>query len=124
MIESYSDIPDAIDTKPFIKVTVKELFWGYPSIFLSMQRLTELGDKCKDSDDDIWGDFGDFNDENADDKVDCDIKAGNLVPFGVFSMRNGTYRGFRTIKTGMYHIFSLIKATSISNRSIIFHFLI
>ena len=110
MIESYSDIPDAIDTKPFIKVTVKELFWGYPSIFLSMQRLTELGDKCKDSDDDIWGDFGDFNDENADDKVDCDIKTGNLVPFGVFSMRNGTYRGFRTIKTGMYHISSLIHA--------------
>ena len=101
MIESYSDIPDAIDTKPFIKVTVKELFWGYPSIFLSMQRRNELGDNCKESDDG-WGDFGDFGDyaDEAENKIDCDIKAGNLVPFGLFSMRNGTYRGFRTIKTG------------------------
>ena len=69
-----------------------------------MQRLNDLGDNCKDSDDDIWGDFGDFDDE-ADNKVDCDIKAGNLVPFGLFSMRNGTYRGFRTIKTGKYVVY-------------------
>ena len=39
ILEGFSDV--GIDTIPFIKVTVKELLWGYPSVLLSMQRRTE-----------------------------------------------------------------------------------
>ena len=119
LLESYKDV--GFDTTPFIKVTVKELIWGYPSILLSMQRLQE-NKNCISTEEEAFGDFGDFNDfDTFDDfdtfgrsqnilndipkqEINCDIKPGNLVPFGLFSeektARNGTSTGYRTVKTG------------------------
>ena len=105
LIESYSS--EGIDTGPFIKVTVKEFFWGYPSILLSMQRQQE-STNCKGVEEDEFAAFSDnFGEDDDDDvteeseKIDCDIKRNNLVPFGLFSIRNSSSQGTeRTIKTG------------------------
>ena len=78
---------------------------------------------CISTEEEAFGDFGDFNDfDTFDDfdtfgrsqdilneipkkeEINCDIKPGNLVPFGLFSeektARNGTSTGYRTVKTG------------------------
>ncbi len=97
------------DTKPFIKVTVRELLWGYPSVLLSMQRAQE--NKCEYCDEgDYFGGFDDtdpffesgFGKSSDKKKPCCDIRQGNLAPFGVFSVRNGTSVDKRTIRTGNY----------------------
>ena len=99
LLESYSF---GRDIQPFINVTVKELFWGYPSVLLSMARINELGDKCKDYDDDLFAMF-DEPSPGGEEKVNCDITEGNLVNFGIFTTpnsRNGSSLDFRTVKTG------------------------
>ena len=103
LIESYSS--EGIDTGPFIKVTVKEFFWGYPSILLSMQRQQE-STNCKGEEEDLFAAFKDFGEDSDEateesEKINCDIKRNNLVPFGLFSIRNSSSQGTeRTIKTG------------------------
>ena len=69
-----------------------------------MQRQQE-STNCKDSDDDFFAAFKDNFDEDGDDeKIDCDIKRNNLVPFGLFSIRNSSSQGTeRTVKTGKGH---------------------
>ena len=79
LLESYGN--EGIDYEPFIKIKAKELFWGYPSILLSMQRQTE-NVNCSTGDDDFFRDFDKTEDEETE---NCDIVAGNLVPFGLFS---------------------------------------
>ena len=98
LVESYSS--EGIDYEPFIKVTAKELFWGYPSILLSIQRQTE-NENCTSADDDFFNDiFSDDYSEDTEETENCDIVAGNLVPFGLFSIRNATSLDHRTVKTG------------------------
>ena len=101
LIESFSS--EGIDTVPFIQVTVKEFFWGYPSILLSLQRQEE-STNCKDEYEDEFAAFIDnFGDDATEEseKINCDIKRNNLVPFGLFSIRNSSSQGTeRTIKTG------------------------
>jgi hypothetical protein len=101
LLESYKS--EGMDTVPFIKVTIKDLFWGYPSILLSMGRQQDSSIICGASTEerDLFAMFD--NGENSDgieDGVNCDIKAGNLVPFGVFTTRNATSVDSRTVKTG------------------------
>jgi hypothetical protein len=63
-----------MDSKPFLKMTVKEFLWGYPSTILSMARLSspECKASVKASDDAGWDDFDDDwafkqeDDENLD----------------------------------------------------------
>ena len=101
LLESYGN--EGIDYEPFIKIKAKELFWGYPSILLSMQRQTE-NVNCTTGDDDIF--FRDFDKSTEDeDTENCDIVAGNLVPFGIFSTRNATSLDIRTVKTGKSQVF-------------------
>ncbi len=88
-----------IDTKPFIKVSVKDLFWGYPSVLLSMDRQNS-NPNCVTTEDLEFGDMFGYSDEAAKDQINCDILPGNLVPFGIFSARNGTSVDKRTVKTG------------------------
>ena len=64
------------DTEPFIKRTVKELLWGYPSVPYSMDRQI-YKQHCK-----------------------CNYKCNCLAPFGVFQARNKTT--LRTMNTGTY----------------------
>ena len=94
LLESYGS--EGIDYEPFIKIKAKELFWGYPSILLSMQRQTE-NVNCSTGDDDFFRDFDKTEDEETE---NCDIVAGNLVPFGLFRTRNATSLDIRTVKTG------------------------
>lgn len=95
LLESYASV--GIDTEPFIKVSIKELFWGYPSILLSMNRQ-QTEENCKYGDDDFFSMFE--SEEESEEKINCDIVPGNLVPFGVFSARNATPLDARTVKTG------------------------
>ena len=94
LLQSYASV--GIDTGPFIRVSVHELFWGYPSILLSMKRLQENPDCQSQEDEDFFSMFNDVDSKS----VNCDIVPGNLVPFGVFSMRNATILDPRTVKTG------------------------
>ena len=102
LLESYA--AEGMDYEPFLKLQAKDFFWGYPSILLSMQRQTE-NVNCTTSDDDFFDMFDNnsIDDKNTEDETEnCDIVAGNLVPFGVFSTRNATSLDFRTVKTGEY----------------------
>lgn len=99
LLESYASV--GIDTQPFIKVTIKELFWGYPSILLSMNRQ-QTEPNCKYGDDDDFFSMFDSTPEKDEEKINCDIVPGNLVPFGIFSARNATPLDARTVKTGTY----------------------
>lgn len=105
LLEGYKDV--GIDTKPFIKVTVKELLWGYPSVMLSMKRRTDTETDpsvtCKEDLEDYFTMFDNSESDESEEKVEkinCDILPGNLMPFGLFKERNGTSNTLRTVKTG------------------------
>ena len=70
LLESYDF---AIDTEPFIRVTVHEFFWGYPSVLTSLDRAEKhncVGDFSQDNSidsdslnsEDSWENFDSFDD--------------------------------------------------------------
>jgi len=115
LLSSYKD-EAFIDTKPFVRTTVGEFLWGYPSVLLSMKRQQEAN--CQDgAEDDPFfeddDDFFAFEDAAAEEtsesaaeepKINCDIVPGNLAQFGLFLGRNNSILDLRTIKTGTQNL--------------------
>ena len=96
-LEGYAS--EGIDTTPFIKLTIKELFWGYPSVILSMDRQ-QKNKKCISGEELEFARM--FGEALGEDEINCDIRQGNLVPFSVFQQRNATSLDFRTVKPGKF----------------------
>lgn len=124
MFESFLGSYDfAMDKDPFMALTVKQLLWGYPSVLLSLDRARK-GDCSSSSsssaqeasrNEDEWADFGVWDEPFGMDRRHqpspeaspfpsdgCDIRPGNLVPFGLFVGKNGTSSDHRKIRTGIY----------------------
>jgi len=88
-----------IDKTPFIRLTVKEFLWGYPSIIMSMNYVANCNDRPNDEyykDEDDWGDMG----WGDDDVNDCRFTPDTQKEFGFYMGFNQTVRNERTVKTG------------------------
>lgn len=99
-----------IDKVPFLRLSVKEFLWGYPSILMSFKHAES--DECKEKHDDNWErDWESFDQETtwSDDSLwefeeeavdECSVSEATLRPFGLFIGMNGTATGARTLLTG------------------------
>jgi len=88
-----------MDKNPFLKLTVKQFLWGYPSLLMSMNHLSTCSHKPMEDyyeDDDDWGDMG-WLDSSAD---NCVITPDNQKQFGFYLGFNQTTMNERTLKTG------------------------
>jgi len=87
-----------IDKVPFLRLTVKEFLWGYPSILMSMKHLSTCSHKPKEEyyeeDEDEWGNMG-WGDED-----ECKMTPENQQQFGLYIDFNQTVLNERSLKTG------------------------
>lgn len=91
LVEGYEDL--SFDTTPFISVTVDQMFWGYPSVVLSIARTQS--EECAIEEEDAFDYF------RVDKKSACDMTSDNMAKFGLFYGRNNTPVDERTVKTGL-----------------------
>jgi len=88
------------DKTPFMRVTVREFLWGYPSVLMSINHMANCNDRPSDEyykDEDEWGDMG----WGDDDVNDCRFTEATQKQFGFYSGFNQTVRNQRTVRTGL-----------------------
>lgn len=104
------------DKAPFLRLTVKEFLWGYPSVLISMQYLATCNDRPNDEyykDEDDWGDMG----WGDDDVNDCRVTPETQHKFGLYLGFNQTVMNKRTVMTGKGDISKKGLITSFEGKS-------
>jgi len=100
LIKSY---PCAIDTTPFLNLSVKQFLWGYPSIIMTINTQSTSVKKTEG-----FSDFDDWDDSEEDvmeKKGECGgFPLEKQTLFAYFSNFNGTTKNKRTLNTGKNNI--------------------
>ena len=113
------DVDSAVDTEPFLIITVKDYLWGYPSVIISLQEYNDcLNQESSRKRRDVFSDSDPFSDNSNSDPFSDDsesypfgdsedddpcankdyVKLG--AQMGLFLGRNNTALDHRKINTG------------------------
>ena len=116
------DVDSAVDTEPFLTMTVKDYLWGYPSVIISLQEYNDcLNQESSRKRRDVFSDSDDpFSDNSYSDPFSDDSESNpfgdsdyedpcankdyarveNRAQMGLFLGRNNTALDYRKINTG------------------------